>query len=516
MKKLLYIIPLLLGMALTSCYDEDIDQLNDRLDKVEREVDAIQALLDAYNKQLHIIDIEEVSEGYIVTFSDDSTITIRRGKDGDSHIVSIVVGDTTVTFTLSNGEVITLPLSVTFGIVFDTPEVLMCDPGKSTTVAYTITGGDEGTMVEAWGDSGWSAEVIAKSPTEGVVKVTAPSNSRSGKIVVLAISGEGRSVMKTLYFVDEIYVNLSAVDTANCYIVESAGYYKFDGRVIGNGLKGVIADANFHTTSVEITPSDVEVVWDDNDVVSELRLEDGFIYFKASSNEGNALIAAKDSDGRIIWSWHIWATDKPRDYTSYDGYQTIDRNLGAISANYADGEDTYGYYYQWGRKDPLRNYSTVVNTDETTGCISYTIEHPTQLVGGDFYNWQYSDKSEYLWGYEYNTKTIYDPCPVGYKVPFPVTSSSAYTYDSSRAGGRWDGELWYPFAGRLDFETGTFGNKDWYGQEQEYGCCGFYYVNTYSNYSKNDTYDQYINDSMVLIDNLQYKGFAESVRCIRE
>lgn len=222
MKKLLYIVPLLLGMALTSCYDEDIDQLNDRLDKVEGEVDAIQALLDAYNKQLHIIDIEEVSEGYIVTFSDDSTITIRHGKDGengkdgkdgkdgengkdgDSHIESIVVGDTTVIFTLSNGEVITLPLSVTFGIVFNTPDVLMCDPGKSTTVAYTITGGDEGTMVEAWGDSGWSAEVIAKSPSEGVVKVTAPSNSRSGKIVVLAISGEGRSVMKTLYFVDGI------------------------------------------------------------------------------------------------------------------------------------------------------------------------------------------------------------------------------------------------------------------------------------------------------------------------
>lgn len=35
MKKLLYIIPLLLGMVLTSCYDEDIEKINGRLDAIE-------------------------------------------------------------------------------------------------------------------------------------------------------------------------------------------------------------------------------------------------------------------------------------------------------------------------------------------------------------------------------------------------------------------------------------------------------------------------------------------------
>ncbi len=35
MKKLLYIVPLLLGMALTSCYDEDIENINSRLDAIE-------------------------------------------------------------------------------------------------------------------------------------------------------------------------------------------------------------------------------------------------------------------------------------------------------------------------------------------------------------------------------------------------------------------------------------------------------------------------------------------------
>ena len=35
MKKLLYIVPLLLGMVLTSCYDEDIEKINGRLDAIE-------------------------------------------------------------------------------------------------------------------------------------------------------------------------------------------------------------------------------------------------------------------------------------------------------------------------------------------------------------------------------------------------------------------------------------------------------------------------------------------------
>jgi len=361
----------------------------------------------------------------------------------------------------------------------------------------------------------------------GVITVTASCENLSEEFfagtqeasVALVISDGNNSVTseyipmvaKEAYSEDlETVIDLSINGTANCYIVSEKGHYSFDATIIGNGQNGIIADAGFHTSSASISPKSVSLLWDENSIVSDLHLNEGKVYFTASSNRGNALIAVKDSSDNIIWSWHIWATEKPKDYLSYDGYLTIDRNIGAISANHADVEATYGLYFQWGRKDPLRNPSIVVDTDDTTGNIIYTIEHPTQLVGGNFYNWQYSNKSEYLWGYEYNTKTIYDPCPVGYKVPFPVTSSAAYIYDSSRSGGRWDGELWYPFAGRLSYESGDPGEND------ERGIAGFYYVNTYSNFSKNDTYDQYFSASRVLIDNLQFKGFAESVRCIKE
>ena len=48
------------------------------------------------------------------------------------------------------------------------------------------------------------------------------------------------------------------------------------------------------------------------------------------------MIAAKDNDGTILWSWHIWVTDKPEEYTyknSQGTYTLMDRNIGASSAS---------------------------------------------------------------------------------------------------------------------------------------------------------------------------------------
>ncbi len=526
MKKTLLLLVASATMLFMGCAQFDdsriwdaIDELEEEQEKMQDQIDAQQTLLNALANNLSIVSITPTADGYQLTFSDDSTITIKHGEKGDKGDTGAQGEKGDKGDTGAQGEK---------GDKGDTgAQGEKGDKGDTGAQGEKGDKGDTGAQGEKGdkGDTGAQGEkgedgVDGNSFFQSVTwdEENAYFTLADGTVITIPLApnsnvGDDEDIITQ----PDNYMNLSEESTANCYIVESAGNYMFNGCVIGNGGKGIIADANFHTNSASITPYKAEVVWDDNNVVSGLYIEDGFIHFTASSNEGNALIAAKDSADNIIWSWHIWATDKPQDYPNHDGYLTIDRNLGATSANYQDGEDTYGLYYQWGRKDPLRNNSIVVDTEKTTGSISYTLEHPTQLVGGNFYNWQYSNKSEYLWGYKYNTKTIYDPCPVGYKVSYPVTSSSAYVYDSSRTGGRWDGELWYPFAGRLDWETGTFcGTDDYDSSIDEYGNCGFYYVNTYSNFSKNDTYDQYFSASRVLIDNLQYKGFAESVRCIRE
>ncbi len=86
-------------------------------------------------------------------------------------------------------------------IIFGNTDELACCAGASASVDYTIVGGDEQTTIEAFGDGGWSADIVAESATTGKVVVTAPSEiSKRGKVIVLATSGLGGVAMKSLYF----------------------------------------------------------------------------------------------------------------------------------------------------------------------------------------------------------------------------------------------------------------------------------------------------------------------------
>lgn len=96
-------------------------------------------------------------------------------------------------------------LNITFNITED--KAVMA--GASVFIEYTISGGDAETVVEAWGDGGWSAMVISENATKGKIKVTAPLSATNGKVVVLATSGAGGVKMKTLYFAEGILTNIN-------------------------------------------------------------------------------------------------------------------------------------------------------------------------------------------------------------------------------------------------------------------------------------------------------------------
>lgn len=181
-----------------------------------------------------------------------------------------------------------------------------------------------------------------------------------------------------------------------------------------------------------------------------------------TNNVGNALLALKASDGTILWSWHIWVVDDLADqtYTNCEGQPTfLDRNLGATSNEYAN-RYAIGLYYQYGRKDPFvirtdaftvtksGDYYTAdveitdveVRTSDKSN-MSWTIKNPskrivyTEPASGTppkgFNNWlSPTAEIESNWGSPGKVtsvtecaaskggyKTIYDPCPAGYRVP---------------------------------------------------------------------------------------------------
>ena len=235
-------------------------------------------------------------------------------------------------------------------------------------------------------------------------------------------------------------VNLSVDGTANSYIVSETGSYSFS-PVKGNSTDSVGAIASVETLwesfGTHVTPNV-------GDLLKNVKYTDGLITFDTPSNfkEGNAVIAAKDASGTILWSWHIWLTDQPEEQVYYNNAGTMmDRNLGATSATPGD-VGALGLLYQWGRKDPFLGSSSISSSIEakstiswpstvpstsSTGTTTYAVQHPTTFITYNNYNadwdFSYSGAVEYSrWATPqvsyYSKKAIYDPCPAGWRVPF--------------------------------------------------------------------------------------------------
>ena len=153
------------------------------------------------------------------------------------------------------------------------------------------------------------------------------------------------------------YSDLSAAGTANCYLIQKAGDYMF---------KAVIGNTNATVGNVKA----VEVLWESfgtdempnvGDLIASVSYENGYIRFSTPENlcDGNAVIAAKNSKGTILWSWHIWCAEEGWQEQVYYNNAGImmDRNLGATSATPGD-VGALGLMYQWGRKDPFLGSSS--------------------------------------------------------------------------------------------------------------------------------------------------------------
>lgn len=238
-----------------------------------------------------------------------------------------------------------------------------------------------------------------------------------------------------LAYVETVSINLSKNGIANSYIVPEAGIYSFQANVIGNGYSGIIDGAGFHTSDAAISPASAELLWCEHEgAVSGVSFDEsnGRITFLATGQEGNAVIAAKDADGNIIWSWHIWMTDQPAEHlykNSTGEYIVLDRNLGATraeqSSDDSEWQETKGLAYQWGRKDPFVRYKEDNLYEGTQPTVRYstsydqvpiatTIANPTVFYGLEHSYWTDSSNQS-LWSV--GKKTIYDPCPPGYRVP---------------------------------------------------------------------------------------------------
>ena len=330
--------------------------------------------------------------------------------------------------------------------------------------------------------------------------------SCEGLVEMVNVTQEGSDATADPF---DIGSDLSARGTANCYVVTKAGNYTFDVSVMGNGPAGFlwndeeaesqyqwpnnIDDVSF-TNYGDEGPVEVRVLMNDGGVVDNVSINKLKVSFTATGNKGNALLAVYDRRKTLLWSWHIWCTDSPKRlrHESTDGTQIVmlDRNLGATSANPSDGDATYGYWYQFGRKDPLKLYHGVAaSMVEGELLMEHSVEHPQAIyrIYGkttEWFNGSVLTITADLWGNPYALhngndhlypatidelrKTIYDPCPPGYMVP-PEWAWDTFNMDDCTVSdygltfSEENGDSFYPFAGFGDSGDVYGGDNGWYG-----------------------------------------------------
>lgn len=357
------------------------------------------------------------------------------------------------------------------------------------------------------------------------------------------------------------------METANCYVIQRPGLYKFPlvyGNAIRNGATNTksyapsLASPQGHflsnfvrhdgsaiagpwiTTDNSISVANAIIVWQDGtsnadgQIIkdADVTVDGNYIKFEVKRNlirPGNVVIAARNSTGTIVWSWHLWVTEKdlsPK--TMKDGLNNVlsmmEYNLGWMDATSAhstayhtwtryvrvsqtetggtsrvfrvrqvgdvisvDANVGCNTFYQWGRKDPMlpatgdngdkAQYSATGlawessrNHHITSGGLQESIQHPNwQLVNLNGTEAHYCGSYNYgnLWdaeldngngnvgqfGNRFAVKTVYDPCPPGFVVPYEYAFSGVsrnanvlnYAYYPSQLYATYTANIGYKF-----------------------------------------------------------------------
>ena len=320
------------------------------------------------------------------------------------------------------------------------------------------------------------------------------------------------------------YTDLSTDGTANCYLAQGVGNYKFK-AVLGN-TDGTVG--NVKSVDVLWESFGTDVMPEVGDLIAKASYKNGYVRFSTPDEfrQGNAVIAVRNSSGTILWSWHIWlASEGWKEQVYYNDAGTMmDRNLGATSAT--PGEvGAFGLMYQWGRKDPFLGAAALdANTRAvSTGTWSVSSEIITNTLAEEnpmtFYIGDSNGLPDTNWAQK---KAADDPCPVGWRVPDNRTGSvwkkasekkDFFSVEGGDYGLNFSGifgsdeTIWYPAStslssgsGELNYWTGGGGSGYWTTSSSALGNCMLLF------HDVGHVYSQYSN----------FKSSGYAVRCIKE
>lgn len=331
---------------------------------------------------------------------------------------------------------------------------------------YTITGADV------------SDDLLAPAPVSYV------ASQASRNVVMTFITYKPDGIDLSLM---DIHGNKQTMhNTANCYVIKETGWYRLP-LVYGNAIKNGVPNPEAYTnvaptngnchdfvnyndvaitspfieedTGVEAASAELTMA-DAPDIAKNIRIIEGslcrYLAFRLESipaNGANLVLSITDENNNVMWSWHIWIfsgdlTPIEIESTIGNKYNVLPYNLGSVfDENPSNTKKTVDWCYQWGRPTPMLRMDSWANTQSATnyGVREFGTKQANTSIGDAirnpniFYVYNESNYSLYfngagvnLWdasstsyneGEKNTIKSIYDPCPFGFKIP----NSSAFS-----------------------------------------------------------------------------------------
>ena len=293
------------------------------------------------------------------------------------------------------------------------------------------------------------------------------------------------------------------IQITNCYVVPPGGRV----HIPTDGVYKAWAQMDeFERTPIPEGEVTAEVLWQDGigvmtersvKVMNAEKRDKAYIVVETGNKAGNAVVAMK-VNGEIYWSWHIWCTDYnpnlKEGQQELNGFVWMDRNLGATYNKYNEegGIKSKGFLYQWGRKDlfpPTKGWEKTESDEDLynlAGEIITFSKVPVKVFNNipnsvhnsmSFYtseeSWYTNAKGTYrrndlsLWNSKVGKKTIFDPCPDGWRVPVGKDGEYESPWEQAKKNVtplvRYKGfslkGIYYPAAGYRELLTGNMPNN---------------------------------------------------------
>ena len=336
--------------------------------------------------------------------------------------------------------------------------------------------------------------------------------------------------------------------TANTYVVRNPGHYVIP-LIYGNSIKNNQINDRAYTnngsqysadfvnylgnqivspyieTDTGVNASTAELVWQTSkDMITDVSILQGtdcnylrFTVNNIPSVNGDAVLAIKDENGNIMWSWMIWAVSEDIETATIvnnTGVEYIMMTIG-LGAIFDLNKTKYVVpHFQWGRKDPMcppalynsnsnmvlydingdvyNGFGILGSADDSSNekTVKNSIRYPNLFFteyDSTKCNWNNLDWFVNFWNANMTAsssiaddqdiaiKTIYDPCPRGFMIPsgrfatgFTSTGSYTSTAEEFNIIGSWnngwtfkknsndiDG-LYLPAAGFRNGSSGSF------------------------------------------------------------